>query len=160
MDQFGREIIICFKKLRFPNNNKKDHEFLFDYSILKSDSCLVKCQRAHTGVDKPFSQKLNKPFSFYVFIGIERYGFLDILLDSKDDLPRRVLIERGDILLLRSDIPRCDCENLINRRHYRLEAFCSHIIGDGFDSTPIPINFPVGTHYDFGTNRFNRGSRK
>ena len=137
-----------------------DHEFLPAYSILKSDPVLIKCQEAHFGVDQQFSHKLNQLFSFNVFIDIERYGFLDILLDCKDDLPRRVLIERGDILLLRSDIPRCDCENLINRKHYRLEAFCSHTIGDGFDSTPIPINFPVGTHYDFDTNRFNRGSRK
>ena len=154
------KLLSVLKNCGFPKRKRKDHEFLFDYSILKSDPCLVKCQQAHIGVDKQFSHKLNQPFSFHVFIGIERYGFLDILLDSKDDLPRRVLIERGDILLLRSDIPRCDCENLINRKHYRLEAFCSHTIGDGFDSTPIPNNFPVGTHYDFDTNRFNRGSRK
>ena len=127
---------------------KQDHEFLFDYSILKSDSCLAKCQRTHTGVDKPLSHKLNKPFSFHVFIGIERYGFLDILLDSKDDVPRRVLIERGDILLVRSNNPLGDCENLINCNHYRLEIFCYDSIGGGFNSTPIPINFPSGPHVD------------
>ena len=115
----------------FPNLTKKSRgvkqkprEFHYDFSILKSDPYLMQSQAAHTDADPEFTLGRNKNFGFVVIVGIEKRGFLDLKTEAVTTHPRRVLIERGDLFCMRTDIPHAGCENLTDKTHYRIHAFC------------------------------------
>ena len=81
-------------------------------------------QAAHTDADPEFSLARTKHFGFVVIVGIEKRGFLDLKTEAGTSHPRRVLIERGDMFCMRTDIPHAGCENLTDKTHYRIHAFC------------------------------------
>ena len=77
----------------------------------------------------------------------------------------RVLIERGDIFLMRSDIPHCGCENFTDRTHYRIHVFCEEVKTDdiatsyGGSARKSSRPFPPGPYFDTITGLFHYGRR-
>ena len=80
-------------------------------------------QDVHCDVQEAFKyQKKAKIFPFTIFIGLEKYLFIDyVFMDTKEH--DRVTICRGDVLFLRGDIPHCGTENMTSHDHYRIHAY-------------------------------------
>ena len=98
--------------------------FYFDFSILKSDPNLIESQAAHKNADPEFSLGRTHNFEFVFIVGIEKRGFLDLKTEADTTHPMRVLIERGGVFCMRTDIPHIGCENLTDKTQYRIHAFC------------------------------------
>ena len=96
--------------------------FQLKYSILKSSPSLAHPQSVHCDTDDAYSLRGDTVFPFSVLIGLEEYSFLDIKLESHDKAGR-VLINRGEALFVRGDIPHRGCENMATHTHYRIHAY-------------------------------------
>ena len=92
------------------------------FTILKSDAGLSKAQHAHTDELLPFSLGSNtKFFDFITITGIEKESLFYIQPLGME--PKLVLLERGDTLFFRNDIPHAGTENLTDRQNVRLHSF-------------------------------------
>ena len=80
-------------------------------------------QDIHCDVQEAFKYgPAAKKFPFTIFIGLEKYSFIDYIdMDTKK--PERVTISRDDVLFLRGDIPHCGTENMTSHDHYRIHAY-------------------------------------
>ena len=60
-----------------------------------------------------------------LLIGIESLSFLDYISVSNDgrDVPQHIAIQRGDVLLLRGDVPHRGAENVAEHEHYRVHMY-------------------------------------
>ena len=56
---------------------------------------------------------------FSAVFGIEKESYLDVVPRGKSQ-PQRVLIERGNVLFVRNDIPHRGCENLSDYTNHRI----------------------------------------
>ena len=140
------------------NQKKKGKQqarvFYFDFSILKSDPNLIESQAVHTDADPEFSLGRTNDFGFIVIVGIEKRGFLDLKIEADKTHPMRVLIERGDVFCMRTDIPHAGCENLTDKTHYCIHAFCeSEPTCDTNDvvkcsTMPFSRSFSQGPYFD------------
>ena len=92
------------------------------YSVIKSDGDLAIPQDPHCDIDQPYSYQTKNSFPFVVVIGIEQYSFMDIEFNQRGIIAR-ILIQRGDVLFIRGDIPHRGCENHASHTHYRLHAY-------------------------------------
>ena len=133
------------------------------YSVLKSDGKLRTCQDIHCDSKKAFAytkSKAGTKFGFSIIVGLEDYSFLDFVNNNKGDLQlRRVCISRGDVLMLRGDIPHRGVENAADHEHYRIHVYCDPVGIKPEDKigkdTTIPAYNPSkfsGPYvYDFGS---------
>ena len=63
----------------------------------------------------------SKLFQFSALICVKRQSF--IMVQPYGYEVHRVLLERGDVLFMRTDVPRGGLENLTDNENYRLHAF-------------------------------------
>ena len=109
-------LVALFNDSKFPHNM---YDFTFSYSLLRSDANLDCAQQAHCDQDLPYSKGSDRFFTFSAIIGIEKESYLDVMHRGKSQ-PQRVLIERGDVLFVRNDIPHRGCENLTDYPNHRI----------------------------------------
>ena len=109
----------------FGNGLSQNKYFLFntDYSLLNYDANLTIIQTFHCDQAAPYSYKRANKSSFSSIVGVENNSFLDIKPYTHHP-PQYVLIERGDVLFVKNDIPRRGCENFIDYKHHRVHYFC------------------------------------
>ena len=129
-NDFDRQLI-NFLKIHLPNNwiktGTKSVELL--YSMLKSDGKLETTQQWHCNSKEAWhyqqSSNTNVKFPLSLLIGIESLSFLDYISVSNNgtDVPQRIAIQRGDVLLLRGDVPHRGVENVAEHEHYRLHVY-------------------------------------
>jgi len=149
----------------FPKRKKLAREHYLDFTMLKSDPNLKLCQDAHNDFGIEYASKGKADFDFVIIVGVEEYSFLDIKPCADDEEPMRVLIERGDIFLMRSDIPHCGCENFTDRTHYRIHVFCEEVKTDDIatiyagSARKSSRPFPPGPYFDTITGLFHYGRR-
>ena len=139
------------------------------YSVLKSDGKLRTCQDIHCDSKKAFAytkSKAGTKFGFSIIVGLEDYSFLDFVNNNKGDLQlRRVCISRGDVLMLRGDIPHCGVENAADHEHYRIHVYCDPVgikaedkIGKdttiAYDKYSSGYEYPGPYVYDFGSGNW------
>ena len=71
----------------------------------------------------------------------------------------RVCIQKGDVLMLRGDIPHRGVKNAVDHEHYRLHVYCDHVGMKAEDKigkdTTLPYSskykYPGGYVYDFAS---------
>ena len=123
------------------------------YSVLKSDGKLRTCQDVHCDSKKAFAYtkaKATTKFGFSIIVGVEDYSFLDFVNDNKGDYQlRRVCICRGDVLMLRGDIPHRGVENAADHEHYRIHVYCDPVGIKAEDKIGKDTTIPAFTHKDF-----------
>ena len=141
-------------------------EFVLDFTMLKSDANLKSCQVLHNDIGVEFASVGKSEFDFIVIVGVEEYSFLDIRPDREDEEPMRVLIERGDMFLMRADIPHSGCDNLTDNTHYRIHMSCiradmadNNETKSSFATRQSSRPFPPGPYFDISTGQFNYGRR-
>ena len=79
-------------------------------------------QQEHTDVGPPFELGSNtKHFHMVGLTAIDNQSFLGVQPVGME--PMIVLIEKGDTLLMRHDIPHAGAENLTERKNVRLHFF-------------------------------------
>ena len=134
--------------------------------MLKSDANLKSCQVSHNDIGVEFAFVGKTEFDFIVIVGVEEYSFLDIRPDREDEEPMRVLIEIGDIFLMRADIPHSGCDNLTDNTHYRIHMSCiradmadNNETKSSFATRQSSRPFPQGPYFDISTGQFNYGRR-
>ena len=110
------KLVELFTENKFPHAM---FDFSLNYSLLKSDPNLDCAQQTHCDQASPFSYGTDKLFTFSAIMGIEKESYLDVCTKGKIE-PQRVLIERGDVLFVRNDIPHRGCENLTDYTNHRI----------------------------------------
>ena len=101
------------------------------YSILKSDGKLERTQEWHCDSKNAWHYQQgsgtssNVKFPMSLLVGIESLSFLDYISVTTNgtDVPQRIAIQRGDVLLLRGDVPHRGVENVAEHEHYRLHVY-------------------------------------
>ena len=89
--------------------SKFDPDIDIQFTILKSDAGLSKAQHAHTDELLPFSLgSSTKYFDLVTITGIKKESLFYIQPVGME--PKLVLLERGDSLLFRNDIPHAGAE--------------------------------------------------
>ena len=133
------------------------------YSVLKSDGKLSTTQDVHCDSKKAWSYsnaKATTKFPFSILVGIEDLTFLDFV--NIDNYIPRVCIQRGDLLLVRGDIPHRGVESLADHEHYRVHVYCDPV-GlkeeykiDKDKSVPVhmELEYPGGYVYDFASGKW------
>ena len=110
-------------KLPIPNRKKvKENEFDMHFNLLMIEPGVNQPQQAHTDVSPAFN--LGNKTKYFHMVGltaIDKQSFLYV--QPIDMEPFLVLIEKGDTLLMRHDIPHAGAENLTERRNVRLHYF-------------------------------------
>ena len=97
-------------------------EFEFYFSVTKSDPNLENLQQLHCDEFQSFSYgNDSKLIQFSALICVERQSF--IMVQPYGYEVRRVLLERGDALFMRTDVPHAGVENLTDNANYRIHAF-------------------------------------
>ena len=97
-------------------------DFKYHCSLIKSDPNLYSIQQLHCDEFKPYNfGDKEKVFELSVLICIERQSFI-FLKPNGYDLSR-VLMERGDALFMRTDIPHAGTENLTDNSNHRIHCF-------------------------------------
>ena len=95
-----------------------------DFNIIKSDAGLTQSQQAHTDELPEFSLgNTTKCFNFGTLTGIQKETLFYIQPIGMD--PQLVLIEMGDTILFRLDVPHAGAENLTDNPNLRLHSFIS-----------------------------------
>ena len=117
-----------FKRIKVPNkghpSQKPMYNLNFDFNIIKSDGGLTRSQQPHTDELHPFSLgNTTKFFNFVTLTGIEKETLFYI--QPIGMVPQLVLIERGDTIVFRMDIPHAGAENLTDNPNLRLHSFVS-----------------------------------
>ena len=101
-------------------------------NVLKSDANLTEAQQPHTDELPPFSLGTNtKYFNLVALTGIEKETLFYIQPQGMN--PILVLIERGDTIVFRTDIPHAGAENLTDNTNVRLQSFLT------FDKWEVPL---------------------
>ena len=108
--------LLSFSLKKIPHNM---YDFSFSYSLLKSDTNLDCAQQAHCDQASPNSFGTDNFFTFSAIVGIEKESFFDVVARGKVE-PQHVLIERGDVLFVRNDIPHRGCEKLSDYTNHRI----------------------------------------
>ena len=136
------------------------------YSVLKSEGKLRTCQAMHCDSKTAYSYskaKASTKFGFSIIVGIEDYSFLDFV--NKEGLTNalhRVCMRKGDVLMIRGDIPHRGVENAADHEHYRLHVYCDPVgikaedkIGKdttiAYDKYSGGYEYPGPYVYDFGS---------
>ena len=125
--------LMNFLKIHLPKGWIKSGERSvgLSYSMLKSDGKLERTQQWHCDskdawhYQQTSSTNNNVKFPMSLLIGIESLSFLDYISVSNNgkDVPQRIAIQRGDVLLLRGDVPYRGVENVAEHEHYRLHVY-------------------------------------
>ena len=77
-----------------------------------------------------------------------------LILSQGEINPDHVLIERGDVILVRNDITHRGCKNLTDHEHFRVHCFCDPEIFDGADdSVKVADQFRPIPHFDANVSR-------
>ena len=132
------------------------------YSVLKSEGKLRTCQAVHCDSKKAYAYskaKAGTKFLFSIIVGIEDYSFLDFANEGADHGLWRVCIQKGDVLMLRGDIPHRGVENTVDHEHCRLHIYCDPVgiksddkIGKDTTITySSTYKYPGGYVYDFAS---------
>ena len=109
--------------LPLPKKNKsKDDNFDCHYSLLVTEPKVDERQQEHTDVREPFVLgKSTKHFHMISVTAIDKQSFVYVQpVGMKSML---VLVEKGDCLLMRDDIPHAGAENLTDHKNVRLHMF-------------------------------------
>ena len=124
-------------------------------NVLKSDAGLTEAQQAHTDEQPPFSLGTNtKYFNLVTITGIEKETLFYIQALGMD--PQLILIERGDTLFFRTDIPHAGAENLTDNMNVRLHVLLTFEewnlpLNKGFTTNAVRWHAPPSVKWD-GTN--------
>ena len=109
--------------LPLPKKGKSmDDTFDCHYSLLVTEPNLDERQQEHTDVSEPFSLGKNtKHFNMISVTSMVKRSF--VYVQPVGMKPIIVLIEQGDCLLMRDDIPHAGSENLTDYKNVRLHMF-------------------------------------
>jgi len=104
-----------FNRMRVPGKGHQSQRPMYnlniDFNIIKSDGGLTQSQHPHTDELHQFSLgNTTKFFNLVTLTGIEKETLFYIQPIGMD--PQLVLIERGDTIVFRMDIPHAGAENL------------------------------------------------
>ena len=135
---------------------KKYFPFVTNYSMIISNPNLTISQTAHCDQSDHYSYKRGNTFNFSAIVGIKKNNFLDIKYLNQESV-ERVLIERGNNLFVRNDIPHRGCENLTDYEHHRIHCFCDPASLQDTNNgnlTVIGDTFKLPPYFDESTNKF------
>ena len=97
-------------------------EFEFYFSVTKSDPNLENLQQLHCDEFQSFSYgNDSKLIQFSALICVEMQSFIMVQPYGYESCC--VLLERGDVLFMRTDVPHAGLENLTDNANYRLHVF-------------------------------------
>ena len=99
---------------------KEDYEM--HYSILKSEGGLKVAQQGHTDEMNPYQLGSNTKFFHLSMITAMDSESL-IYVQPLGHVPKLVLLEQGDTILMRLDIPHAGAENFTDKINVRLHTF-------------------------------------
>ena len=121
------------ENLNLPNTKGKRNGKIFDmhFNLLSIDPGVDQRQHEHTDVGEEFVLGSNtKHFHMIGLTAIDKQSFLYV--QPVDMKPMIVLIEKGDTLLMRHDIPHAGAENFTERKNVRLHCFID-VVGWNLD---------------------------
>ena len=93
--------------------------FDLQFTLLKYDPNLATPQSTHIDNKPAHTVKSRNKSNFAAIIGVEHQTFLGIKLAGAIN-HERMLIERGDVMLVRNDISHRGCENLTDYEYFRV----------------------------------------
>ena len=100
---------------------------MMHFNLLMIDPCVDERQQEHTDVGEEFELGSNtKHFHMIGLTAIDKQSFLYV--QPLGMQPMIVLIEKGDTLLMRHDIPHAGAENFTKRKNVRLH-FVVDVLG-------------------------------
>ena len=89
-------------------------------------------------------------FPFSIIVGVEDMSFIDFVVEREKGKVRRVCIQRGDLLLIRGDVPHRGVENVIEHEHYRIHIYCDAAGIKKEDKIDKDTTIPVTRRYPGG----------
>ena len=110
------------RDVNIPVKGKKEANVTFRLSVLKTDAGVDEPQCLHTDDFKQFEfSDDSKEFGLVSITAVSDDCFLYVTPFM--DRTILVLLNRGDTILVRTDIPHAGTENLVKHDNYRLHAF-------------------------------------
>ena len=102
--------------------NKFCKKVELEFKVLKSDANLYNLQQLHCDEHPAYMYgEKSTRFDMALLVCVEKRSFLYVKLDGKE--LKRVLLERGDAIFVRNDIPHYSSENLTQMDNFRLHVF-------------------------------------
>ena len=123
-NKIEQQLEMMMENLKLPNTKGKkvDPKFDMHFNLLMIDPGVDHRQHEHTDVLEEFELGSNtKHFHMIGLTAIDKQSFLYV--QPLGMQPMLVLIEKGDTLLMRHDIPHAGAENFTEHKNVRLHSF-------------------------------------
>ena len=121
-NNIGNQFVAMSKEIGIPERARGKGEIDFDFTILKSDPGLDEPQDLHTDEFPDFKfGKQGKQFPINSITAVSKASL--IYVQPMDWPITLVLLEQGDTILFRGDIPHAGAENLTDNTNYRIHGF-------------------------------------